>query len=492
MTDQLINFLIEYAKEHLDFDASIADDIHHKMRHHVQINPLHHSITSIQEAIQVMRHHFNDLPLIEQDRMIDQVFMWLTEPQHQVNHRFWMLHQESPEKATRFLFGLGQANYYIQSEKIAKNRRYDVGDLIVTINLSKEEKDNKDIAKALKAKPVTFPKCVLCYENVGYLGKSNQPPRGTLRVAEMKLGGQDWFMQYSPYPYFHEHAIFIDKIHRPMTVNRTTLVQLFDIVELFPDYFVGSNAALPIVGGSILSHAHFQGGHNIMFPMMKAKPIRTWECTRWPNVNVETIEWPATVLRLTSADKEPLIDFAHRALRYFETYQNPALGIVPKTGDTPHHAMAPILYKKDHEWILHLVFRSNLTNAIYPDGIFHAHPEYHHIKKEGIGLIEAMGMFILPGRLAPVMDEFMEAQSYEDLLILAEKAPIHQSWLLSTFESFDFLQDEKEKKQAFLDALRNVCWAILDNIALFKKNTKEHEHETQFYQALLTSMNHDE
>jgi UDPglucose--hexose-1-phosphate uridylyltransferase len=485
MKSSVIDYLISHAEKNLYFDSSKTIDFIDKIEKHFGVEKDNEPISSIQHAVELIRFDLKNLIEIEQDRMIDMLFSWLTEPQEMINQRFWLYHRQSSIKATHYLFELGKSNRYIQSDKIAKNRRYDTQDIIVTINLSKEEKDNKQIAKALKEKPETFPKCVLCYENVGYLGKNNQAPRGTLRVAELVLENQPWFMQYSPYPYFEEHAIFIDQIHRPMQVDQTTIAQLFQIIELFPHYFVGSNASLPIIGGSILSHAHFQGGKNIMFPMMKALPIKSWNLPQMPHLIVESIDWPATVLRVRGKSKEEMIRFAHQTMLFWESYQNQALGIYSQTKEGLHHAIAPILYQKDEQWILHIVFRSNLTNDVYPEGIYHAHPEYHHIKKEGIGLIEAMGMFILPGRLAPLMDQFIESKQMDDLYQITKNYPVHSDWLIQTFSDYDFSQSKENKKLTFINALKQVCLSILDNIAIFKDTKEGKIHEKDFFEGLL-------
>jgi UDPglucose--hexose-1-phosphate uridylyltransferase len=485
MKQNIIDFMIDYAKSHLHLSNTNQKDVMHKLSFVYQIEPDHTHISDFSEMLNHLDIVFQQYDGIEKERKMDEFFSFFTESQPDVNHRFWEFYKNSPKQATKYLFELGKNNRYIQTDKIAKNRSYFTKDIIVTINLSKEEKDNKAILKALLEKPQTFPPCVLCYENIGYLGKGNQAPRGTLRVAEMKLQNQDWFLQYSPYPYFDEHAIFIDKIHRPMAVDRLTIAQLFDIIEYFPEYFIGSNAALPIVGGSILSHAHFQGGKNIMFPMMKAAPVLTLSSSKYPNLKIETIDWPATVLRITGKNREEMIDFVDHSLNFWEQYEQPEIHIRPKTNQTKHHAIAPILYQKEGIWILHVVFRSNITDASFPDGRFHAHPEYHHVKKEGIGLIEAMGMFILPGRLAPVMDQFIKIKNENDLIALSKVYPVHEAWILDSFKSLTYQESEEELKEIFIESLRKICLDILDNIAVFKDTPEGNKYQQDFFNALL-------
>lgn len=486
MKISIINFMFDYAMSHLDLNPKNINLIQQKLNSIYQIEDDQNKISNMIECLSALNHVFDSYEGIEKDRKIDEFFSIFTEPQTDVNLRFWKHYQDNPKNATEYLFQLGKNNRYIQTDKISKNRSYFTEDIIVTINLSKEEKDNKAILKALLEKPQTFPPCVLCYENVGYLGTQNQAPRGTLRVAEMKLQNQDWFLQYSPYPYFDEHAIFIDKTHRPMAVDRLTIAQLFDIIELFPHYFIGSNAALPIVGGSILSHAHFQGGKNIMFPMMKAIPTKKLISSKYPNLTIETIKWPATVLRITGKNREEMIDFVDHSLKFWESYEQKEINIIPKSNGLKHHAIAPILYKNGENWIVHIVFRSNITDQEFPDGRFHAHPKYHHIKKEGIGLIEAMGMFILPGRLAPVMDYFINIKNQNDLIELSRKYEVHASWMLEAFSHLTYLESKEELREIFIQSLRKICLNILDNIAVFKDNPIENVYKDQFFQSLLS------
>jgi UDPglucose--hexose-1-phosphate uridylyltransferase len=485
MKQSIINYMFNYAKSHLDLSDQNCEKVTLKLSKTYSIELDNEIILDFLDMLKKLEDVFVFYDGIDKERKIDEFFSFFTESQNDVNQRFWEFYKNSPTLATKYLFQLGKNNRYIQSDKISKNRSYFTEDIIVTINLSKEEKDNKAILRALLEKPQTFPPCVLCYENIGYLGKGNQAPRGTLRVAEMKLQNQNWFLQYSPYPYFDEHAIFIDKIHRPMAVDRLTIAQLFDIIEIFPEYFIGSNAALPIVGGSILSHAHFQGGKNIMFPMMKAKSISTLSSKKYPNLKIETIEWPATVLRITGKNREEVIDFVDHSLSFWENYEQRNIHIKPKTDQTKHHAIAPILYSKDKNWIVHVVFRSNITDLEYPDGRFHAHPEYHHIKKEGIGLIEAMGMFILPGRLAPVMDQFVKIKNQNDLVALSKVYPMHEKWIMESFKSLTYKESEELLKHVFIESLRQVCLNILDNIAVFKNTKEGNFYKHQFFKALL-------
>lgn len=414
----------------------------------------------------------------QKDREVDYMMGLLTPNQHTINQHFWTLYYESPTKATQFLYNLGKRNQYIKTEKIKRNQQFYSHSLIITINLSKEEKDNKQIAQMAKKVVYTYPKCVLCYENVGYKGEGQQPPRSTLRVAELTLDGEPWFMQYSPYPYFEEHAIFIDKTHRPMKVDGQTITQLIEIVDLFPDYFVGSNAAMPIIGGSILSHAHFQGGKRPDFPLMSAQIESTLRQPLFPSVSISTLVWPTFVLRLSSEDATALKQCIIHYMNVWTQFEAKDIGLVSTTNGEQHHGVAPIIHKHQGTYIAHLIFRSNITDEQHPEGLFHAHPEFHHIKKEGIGLIEAMGMFILPGRLMPVLNEYTQLTNLNDFYALANRYDIHRVWLIQNLIPKTFHTDDLHKQ--FVDALGEVCYHILENISVFKNDDLGKKYKAQF------------
>ncbi len=415
---------------------------------------------------------------IQFERTVDHIFALLTPSQPNVNQTFWSLYDKSPQTATSFLYTLGHLNHYIQSDKIRLNRHYHSHDLIVTINLSKEEKDHRRVLADMKQSASVYPMCPLCYENVGYPGIGEQPPRETLRVAHMTLDGDPWFMQFSPYPYFEEHAIFIDRIHRPMNVDVKALRQLVDIVDLFPHYFVGCNAAMPITGGSILSHAHFQGGKNVGFPLLKAPFEQAFSMPDYPDVIAETVDWPTFVVRLTSVDRDQLVNASMTILKTWKSFESKDINLIPETDGVPHHGMAAIIHKPDDRYVMHLVLRSNLTNHDYPEGVFHAHPKHHHIKKEGVGLIEALGMFILPGRLASVMDTFVKMGNHQDFIVLKEEHPIHEDW----FNRFKTITtyDPTTLHQLFLTELEHVCQDILHHISVFKNDTSGVRAKQQF------------
>ncbi len=307
----------------------------------------------------------------------------------------------SIKDATDWFFNVSKASNYIRVKDIAKNIKWShegkLGNIDITINLSKPEKDPKQIALE-KLKPKTgYPSCMLCLENVGYAGHISHPARQTLRTIPITLNNEAWSLQYSPYQYFDEHLIALCNEHRPMNVTIDTIKRLLDFVDLFPHYFLGSNASLPIVGGSILSHDHYQGGAKVL-PMFSAQNKHRYENLNYKDVQIYTINWYNSVVRLESENKENITKQAKEVLDTWFNYSDESVGIIAKE-DEPHNAITPIVRKEGNKYIIDMILRNNRTSKEFPDGIFHAAPHLHNIKKEGIGLIEVMGLFILPGRL---------------------------------------------------------------------------------------------
>ena len=345
----------------------------------------------------------------------------------QVNRDFWNTYAQSPEQAIADFYQLSQKNDYIKLKAIAKNIAFkaptEYGDLEITINLSKPEKDPKEIAAAKKAKTSHYPACQLCMENEGYQGRLDHPARANHRIIRFDLAGQEWGFQYSPYAYFNEHCIFLHSQHLPMAISRLTFERLLDIVETFPGYFAGSNADLPIVGGSILTHDHYQGGRHT-FPMVIAELDCSFTFSGFEEVEAGIIKWPMSVIRLKSDKKEQLIELADKILQVWRTYSDPSVQILAESEGEPHHTITPIARRKDGRFELDLVLRDNQTSSEYPDGIYHPHRDVQHIKKENIGLIEVMGLAILPPRLK-------EERKQVELLLLGEDclvAAYHQEW----------------------------------------------------------------
>ncbi|HEL9634460.1 TPA: UDP-glucose--hexose-1-phosphate uridylyltransferase [Streptococcus suis] len=366
--------------------------------------------------------------LLEEQDMVGACLMDLITPSpSQVNRDFWQTYQDSPEQAVAEFYALSKRNDYIKMDAIAKNIYYPVsteyGDLEITINLSKPEKDPKSIAAATKAEASNYPQCLLCMENEGYQGRINHPARANHRIIRLDLGKEKWGFQYSPYAYYNEHAIFLNQEHVPMVISPQTFEQLLNLLDIFPDYFVGSNSDLPISGGSILTHNHYQGGRH-SFAMEKAPIEGQLVFDGFQSVAAGIVKWPMSVIRLSSSDKSALLSLAAKILEKWRSYSDDAVQIKAETDGTPHHTITPIARKRGDVYELDLVLRDNQTSEEFPDGIYHPHPDVQHIKKENIGLIEVMGLAILPPRLKA---ELAEVKKY--LLGQASQvAAYHQPW----------------------------------------------------------------
>ena len=355
----------------------------------------------------------------------------LTARPSQVIREFRERYAASPEAATGWYYAFSQDTNYIRRDRIAKDRKWvaptGYGELDITINLSKPEKDPRAIAAAKKAPQSGYPKCQLCRENEGYPGHMNHPARQNLRVIPIVIDGQDWFFQYSPYVYYNEHCIVFNGEHIPMRIDRSTFRKELDFVTRFPHYFVGSNADLPIVGGSILSHDHFQGGR-YTFAMEKAPVERELSFPGFPEVKAGIVRWPMSVLRLTGADREQLVELADRILTAWRGYTDEAACIYAETEGEPHNTITPIARRRGTDYELDLVLRNNLTTPEYPLGVYHPHQELHHIKKENIGLIEVMGLAVLPARLKGELAALSEALVKGEDLRAREETAKHADW----------------------------------------------------------------
>ncbi|MEG3308539.1 UDP-glucose--hexose-1-phosphate uridylyltransferase [Streptococcus suis] len=376
---------------------------------------------------QAVRTGFVGEVLEEQD-MVGTCLMDLVTPSpSQVNRDFWQTYQDSPEQAVADFYALSKRNDYIKMAAIAKNIYYqtptDYGNLEITINLSKPEKDPKSIAAATKAEASNYPKCLLCMENEGYQGRINHPARANHRIIRLDLGQEKWGFQYSPYAYYNEHAIFLNQEHVPMVISPRTFEQLLDLLDLLPGYFVGSNSDLPISGGSILTHNHYQGGQH-SFAMEKAPIERQLVFDGFESVSAGIVKWPMSVIRLSSADKPSLLDLAAKILEKWRSYSDDSVQIKAETDGTPHHTITPIARKRGDLYELDLVLRDNQTSEEFPDGIYHPHPDVQHIKKENIGLIEVMGLAILPPRLKAELAEVEKFLLGQD----SQVADYHQPW----------------------------------------------------------------
>ena len=389
----------------------------------------------------------------------------------QVNRDFWATYAQSPEQAIADFYQLSQKNDYIKLKAIAKNIAYrvpsDYGELEITINLSKPEKDPKEIAAAKLVKSSNYPQCQLCMENEGYHGRVNHPARSNHRIIRFDISGQEWGFQYSPYAYFNEHCIFLDSQHRPMAISRQSFERLLAIVEQFPGYFAGSNADLPIVGGSILTHDHYQGGRHV-FPMEVAPVEESFNIEGFEAVSLGIVNWPMSVLRLQSDDKEQLIALADHILTAWRGYSDPAVQVLAASDGQPHHTITPIARIRDGHYELDLVLRDNQTSPEHPDGIYHPHADVQHIKKENIGLIEVMGLAILPPRLKE------ELKQVQDYLLERESsvASYHQDWAADLKSTHPSITDEAEAEALVRESVGQIFARVLEDAGVYKRTAE--------------------
>ncbi len=400
----------------------------------------------------------------------------LTPHPQMVRERFAALAAQSGTRAaTDYFYRLCRDVDYIRVDRIAKNVGFThdspCGELEITINLSKPEKDPRDIAAQRSAKQTGYPRCMLCRENPGYAGRAGFPARQNHRIVPITLGGESWYLQYSPYSYYNEHCIAFNREHIPMKVSRRSFVRLFDFVEQFPHYFMGSNADLPIVGGSILSHDHFQGGGHI-FPMDRAG-VRIGLTAPEAGVEAWVADWPMTCIVLRGENRQQLTDLADTMLDAWRKYSDPACGIHAFTQETPHNTITPVARMEDGKYKLYLVLRNNLTTEEHPLGVFHPHSDLHHIKKENIGLIEVMGLFILPGRL---VKELGDLEKYLTGEIPIDRAPApgaplekHYAWVREIAAETGTSLNPEQAQQAMRDALSLKCAHVLRDAGVYKQ-----------------------
>ena len=401
----------------------------------------------------------------EREILNDQLYDLMTPRPSVVNHEFWEKYQQSPDTATNWFYNLCTSNDYVKVAAIKKNVVFDkptkYGNLEITINLSKPEKDPKAIAAAAQETKKKYPQCALCMENEGYKGRLGQAARSNHRIIRMMIGGHKWGFQYSPYAYFNEHCIFLDSKHEPMKINRQTLINLVEIEKQLPAYFVGSNADLPIVGGSMLAHEHYQGGRH-SFPMMKAAIKKPLEFKDYPDVEAGIVNWPMSDIRLTSADTTQLIDLGTHIIDVWDHYSDESLDIKAFDGDTRHHTVTPIMHRDGEKFVLDLVLRDNNTSDKYPLGIFHPHEKLWHIKKENIGLIEVMGRAILPARLKSELAEVKKFWLGQDNQI----ADSHLPWAKEIQAKMAITPDNVD--EVMEQELANVFANVLENAGVFK------------------------
>ena len=395
----------------------------------------------------------------------------LTPWPHEVRAHFDALYAESPRAATDWYYRFSCDTNYIRRDRIAKDVKWiyesEYGPLDITINLSKPEKDPRAIAAARLAPQAGYPKCQLCANNEGYAGRMNHPARQNHRVIPLTIDGTPWFWQYSPYVYYNEHCIVFNAQHTPMKVDRAAFRKLFDFITLFPHYFVGSNADLPIVGGSILSHDHFQGGH-YEFAMAKAPLEQELLFRGYEGVQAGIVKWPMSVIRLTGEDREQIVDLADKILGCWRGYSDEAAGIFAETEGTPHNTITPIARRRGSNYELDLVLRNNLTTEEYPLGVFHPHQELHHIKKENIGLIEVMGLAVLPSRLKTELAALREAMLAGADLHADPALAAHADWAEEILARRDFKAETAES--ILQEEVGKVFMQVLEHAGVYKRS----------------------
>lgn len=385
--------------------------------------------------------------------------------------KFQELYAQDPQKATDFYYKLSCDSDYIRRYRIKKDMKWvaatEYGDLDITINLSKPEKDPKAIAAAKTAKQSGYPKCLLCKENEGYAGRVNHPARQNHRIIPVTIQGDTWGFQYSPYVYYNEHCIVFNGRHIPMKIDHNAFCKLFDFVKQFPHYFVGSNADLPIVGGSILSHDHFQGGH-YEFAMAKAPVERSFTVKGFEDIKAGVVKWPMSVIRLSGPDTERIIALADVILNKWRSYTDEEAFIYAETEGEPHNTITPIARKRGNDYELDLVLRNNITTEEHPLGVYHPHADLHHIKKENIGLIEVMGLAVLPARLKGEIEALKEAVLTGADLRGNELLEKHADWVDEFSKKYDKI-DDSNIDEILQKEIGLVFMRVLEDAGVYKR-----------------------
>ncbi len=423
-----------------------------------------------------------DNGVVSRDLFDTAVMGVLTPRPSDVAAQFYSLLQNSPQSATEYFFKLGKDVNYIRATRIAKDKKWvtptEFGDLDITINLSKPEKDPRQIAAEKAAPQSGYPKCLLCFENEGYSGRINHPARQNLRIIPMMLDGERWGLQYSPYAYYNEHCIAINTQHVPMKINRSSFVKLTDFVTLLPHYFIGSNADLPIVGGSILSHDHFQGGR-YTFAMEKAPIEIPVSFKGFEDVTTGIVKWPMSVIRLNCADRERIIELSDNILQHWRGYTDKESFIFAETEKGLHNTITPIARRRGENYEIDLVLRNNITTDEHPLGVYHPHAEKHHIKKENIGLIEVMGLAVLPSRLLNEMELLKEAILSGRDIRSDEKIASHADWAKEVVRKHNDINAENIE-QILRQEIGLVFLGVLEDAGVYKCNATGREAFLRF------------
>jgi UDPglucose--hexose-1-phosphate uridylyltransferase len=390
-----------------------------------------------------------------------------------VNEKFYSLYKNSPKAATDYFYSLSVNSNYIRADRIKKDLKWrassEYGDMDITVNLSKPEKDPRAIAMAKLMPQSDYPKCLLCHENEGYAGSVSKPARQNLRQIPFEMASVKWYLQYSPYVYYNEHCIALSAEHTPMKIDRSTFEKLLDFVSVFPHYFIGSNADLPIVGGSILSHDHMQGGR-YTFAMERAEIAVPITFASYEDVKAGIVNWPMSVIRLTSENKDKLISLADKILAAWRSYTDEEAFIYAETNGEPHNTITPIARRRGEAFELDLVLRNNITTSEHPLGVYHPHAEHHNIKKENIGLIEVMGLAVLPSRLKNEISEMKKMILSGKDFSLNEETAKHKAWYLKFKDNYKFTEENAE--EILKEEIGKTFVRVLSDSGVYK-NTKK-------------------
>lgn len=461
--------LDSYKSSSLDKQKSIEEDEDCKARSKEDAEcaegASNSSIDDILNRFFQAAYNANLLDPSEEDTYSDTIMGLLSANPSKIQQLFEQTQKkEGSSAAQQWFYNYCVNNTYVKQAALKKNIRFNSHNLIITINLAKPE--FKNMSKAASGNSVSggYPKCTICRENEGFAGRNKR----TLRTLSLNLGGKEWFWQFSPYGYFNQHGICVNSQHTPMVVNRNTFVNLLDFVDEFPHYFLGCNAALPRIGGSVLAHDHYQGGGEHM-PMHHAPALKTLHLENYKDTILEVLDWPGTAIRVVSKNRENIIEVCDYIRKAWVDYDNPKLNISSKDeNQNPQSALSPSVIKTARGYEMNLIFRNNAVSNEYPDGIFHAHPEYYAVKQEPIGLIEAQGLFILPGRLVKQLDEIEKALEYgKDAKLPEDESEFKLVW----DELRETLQGNTDKnviKNAIREELASICERILINTAVFK------------------------
>ena len=445
--------------------------------------PLHEILKALTEN--AVKRGICDDNQVARDLFDTKLMGALTPAPHEVRAKFRSLYAQNPKAATDWLYAFSQDTNYIRRDRIARDEKWKYespyGILDITINLSKPEKDPKAIAAAKLAPQAGYPKCLLCVENEGYAGRMNHPARQNHRIIPVVINDTPWFLQYSPYVYYNEHCIVFNSQHTPMAINRATFRKLLDFVAQFPHYFVGSNADLPIVGGSILSHDHFQGGH-YTFAMADAEIEKNVRFTGFEDVTAGIVKWPMSVIRLQAEDPDQLVELADKILLCWRGYTDEAAVVLAETDGVPHNTITPIARRRGDAYELDLVLRNNLTTEEHPMGLYHPHAKLHHIKKENIGLIEVMGLAVLPSRLKGELAQLEAAiLTGGDICTDAELGK-HADWVDELKQRYTFTPENTA--QVLRQEVGAVFTQVLEDAGVYKCTEEGRQAFCRFIEAV--------